>query len=254
MSSLIQICLFPSMICFCVCDTLGVMGERVALAAKESLSVSSYQLKLASLRVFHRHHHHQSIDQHNLTRHPSPISQSLKADKHPTRMRPPTRSTRSVRPSLNTNNARRSRSSATGPSSSHPVASEAAGNNNPNPPKPQSIMVPTAADAKVDPGTSPGSDPALANADAPVVGCFPVLPPPTFIYENQGQSQSPSEPLFPLVSPSLSVAGSIFLGGKPPRPRHRMSSNKLETLDAFFRRNTHPSRKEKEAICRDLDM
>ncbi|KAI0278151.1 hypothetical protein BGY98DRAFT_1096938 [Russula aff. rugulosa BPL654] len=33
-----------------------------------------------------------------------------------------------------------------------------------------------------------------------------------------------------------------------------MSSNKLETLDAFFRRNTHPSRKEKEAICKDLDM
>lgn len=177
-------------------------------------------------------------------------------------MRPPTRSTRSVRPSLNTNNARRSRSSATGPSSSHPVASEAAGNNNPNPPKPnkpQSIVVPTststAADAKVDPGTSPGSDPALANAaDAPVVGCFPVLPPTTFIYENQSQSQSPSESLFPLVSPNLSVAGSIFLGGKPPRPRHRMSSNKLETLDAFFRRNTHPSRKEKEAICKDLDM
>jgi len=33
-----------------------------------------------------------------------------------------------------------------------------------------------------------------------------------------------------------------------------MTSDKLETLDAFFRRNTHPSRKEKEAICKDLDM
>jgi hypothetical protein len=188
-------------------------------------------------------------------------------------MRPPTRSTRSVRPSLNTNNARRSRSSATGPSSSHPVAlrssetSEAAAVcNNPNPPKPtkpQSIIVPTsaAADAKVDPGTSPGSDPAAIDT-APVIGCFPVLPPSTFIYENQNQSQSRShsrslsESLIPLqvVSPSLSVAGSIILGGKPPRPRNRMPSDKLETLDAFFRRNTHPSRKEKEAICKNLDM
>ena len=31
-----------------------------------------------------------------------------------------------------------------------------------------------------------------------------------------------------------------------------MSSDKLETLDAFFRRNTHPSRKEKEAIRKAL--
>jgi hypothetical protein len=177
-------------------------------------------------------------------------------------MRPPTRSTRSVRPSINTNNARRSRSSATSPFASRSSESSeaAAGSNSPNPPKPakpQSIIVPTsaaAADAKVDPGTSPGLDPAPATANAPVVGCFPVLPPPTFIYENQNQSQSPSESLFPLVSPNLSVAGSIILGGKPPRPRHRMSTDKLETLDAFFRRNTHPSRKEKEAICKDLDM
>ena len=199
-------------------------------------------------------------------------------------MRPPTRSTRSVRPSINTNNARRSRTgSATSPSSSHPVASRssssssspseaaAAGSNNldtnpPQPNKPHSIIViPTSAtadaDAKVDPRTSPGSDPTppAINANAPVVGCFPVLPPSTFIYENenenQGQSQSPSESLpLQVVSPSLSVAGSIILGGKPPRPRHRMSSNKLETLDGFFRRNTHPSRKEKEAICKDIDM
>jgi len=180
-------------------------------------------------------------------------------------MRPPTRSTRSVRPSLNTNSARRSRSApGPSPSSSHPVASEAASSNNPNPPKstkPQSIIVPTSdADAKVDPGTSPGPDPypTPANANAPVVGCFPVLPQTMFVYENQNQSQqsqSPSEYLLPLVtSPNLSVAGSIILGGKPPRPRHRMSTDKLETLEAFFRRNTHPSRKEKEAICKDLDM
>ncbi|KAF8506779.1 hypothetical protein F5888DRAFT_1885779 [Russula emetica] len=77
-----------------------------------------------------------------------------------------------------------------------------------------------------------------------------------FVYENQNQSQSqsPSES-FPLLSPSLSgVTGSIILGGKPSRPRHRMSTDKLETLDAFFKFNTHPSRKEKEAISKDLDM
>ena len=178
-------------------------------------------------------------------------------------MRPPTRSTRSVRPSINTNNARRSRGSATGPFASRSSGSSeaAAGSHSPNLPKPttpQSIIVPTsaaAADAKVDPGTSPGLDPATpANANAPVIGCFPVLPSPTFIYENQNQSQSPSESPLPLLSPNLSVAGSIILGGKPPRPRHRMSTDKLETLDAFFRRNTHPSRKEKEAICKDLDL
>jgi hypothetical protein len=173
-------------------------------------------------------------------------------------MRPPTRSTRSVRPSLNTHNARRSRS-ATGPSSSQPVASRSSSEANLPKPKPQSIIELTSAaaadaDAQVDPGTSPGSDPAPANANAPVIGCFPVLPPPTFVYENRNlsQSQSPSESF--LVSPSLSVAGSIILGGKPPRPRHRMSTDKLEALDAFFRRNTHPSRKEKETICNDLDM
>ncbi|KAF8492439.1 hypothetical protein F5888DRAFT_1637183 [Russula emetica] len=148
------------------------------------------------------------------------------------------------------------------------AAHQAAGSNsNPLKPKPkpklQSIIVPisaaAAADAKVDPGTSPGSDPVPpANANAPVVGCFPVLPPPTFVYEiqnqNQNQSQSPSESL-PLLSPSLGgVTGSIILGGKPSRPRHRMSTDKLETLDAFFKFNTHPSHKEKEAISKDLDM
>ena len=170
-------------------------------------------------------------------------------------MRPPTRSTRSVRPSLNSNNARRSRS-APGPSSSHPVASQSSeANNVPPKPKPKTKPQPiiTAADAKVtvDPATLPESDPA-PHASPPVVSCFPVLSPSTFIYENENESQSHSESL-PLISPSLNVAGSIILG-KPPRPRHRMSSDKLETLAAFFRRNTHPSRKEKEAICKDLDM
>src|SRR6266478_6600088 len=177
-------------------------------------------------------------------------------------MRPPTRSTRSVRPSLNSNNTRRSRS-APGPSSSHPVASQSSEDNTseannvpPKPkPKPQPQPIITAADAKVtvDPATLPESDPA-PHASPPVVSCFPVLSPSTFIYENGNENEclSHSESL-PLISPSLSVAGSIILG-KPPRPRHRMSSDKLETLAAFFRRNTHPSRKEKEAICKDLDM
>ena len=171
-------------------------------------------------------------------------------------MRPPTRSTRSVRPSLNPNKARRSsRSGAPGPSTFHPVTSSeaaAGSNNSPKPSKPQSVTIPTSAtDSKVDPGTSPGSDPAPASANAPVVVCFPVLPSPTFVHENQ--NQSPPESLSLVSSPSLSVAGSIFLG-KPQRPRHRMSSDKLEALDTFFRRNTHPSRKEKETICKDLDL
>jgi homeobox domain-containing protein len=167
-------------------------------------------------------------------------------------MRPPTRSTRSVRPPLNTNNARRSRNAPEDVASSR---SSSQASNKPPKPKPQPIITTVtttaAADTKVDPGTSPRSEPAPVSAP-PVVGCFPVLPPSTFVYENQNQSQSYPESLT-LVSPSPSVAGPIILG-KPPRPRHRMSSNKLETLDAFFRRNTHPSRKEKEAICKDLDM
>jgi len=94
------------------------------------------------------------------------------------------------------------------------------------------------------------------------MSCFPVLPLPpatTFVFENhesplvgpRGHSSSrsapgPAESPFPFVS-SINAK-------PPPRSRHRMSSDKLETLDAFFRRNTHPSRKEKEAICKDLDM
>jgi len=59
----------------------------------------------------------------------------------------------------------------------------------------------------------------------------------------------------PLVAVGPHNAGcSPTLLGKPSRPRHRMSSDKLETLDAFFRRNTHPSRKEKEAVGKALNM
>jgi hypothetical protein len=182
------------------------------------------------------------------------------------RMRPPTRSTRSIRPPPNANNARRSSRGATGPP--HAVASHSeVTTTSPKPelksrskskPKLQSIIIAATADAdadiKVDPGTLPGS-----NA-APVIGCFPVFPPATFVFENQSQNnhdQSQSHPeseSLPLLGPG--VAGTIVLGlGKPPpRSRQRLSSDKLEALDASFRRNTHPSRKEKEAICKDLDM
>ena len=138
-------------------------------------------------------------------------------------MRPPTRTTRSARPSLNLYKARRSsRSGAPGPPTSHPVASAACSNNSPKPSKPQSIIIPTSAtDSKVDLGTSSGSDPKPASANAPVVVCFPVLPPPTFAYENE--IHSPSESLSLVNSPSLKAAGSIILG-KSQRPRHRMST------------------------------
>jgi hypothetical protein len=76
-----------------------------------------------------------------------------------TRMRPPTRSTRSVRPNT-INNARRSRG-APGPPSSHPVAPPSEATSTPPKPKPKSKLQSTiatahatTADAKVDPGTS----------------------------------------------------------------------------------------------------
>ena len=94
-----------------------------------------------------------------------------------------------------------------------------------------------------------------------------MLPPPatTFIFENHDRLPRLDSEESPLVGPphghsrlSAGPAESPFVSSvyaKPPaRSRHRMSSHKLETLDAFFRRNTHPSRKEKEAICKDLDM
>jgi hypothetical protein len=73
-----------------------------------------------------------------------------------------------------------------------------------------------------------------------------VLRPPSAGFEGD------ESPLVPVV-PHYVGYSPTFLG-KPSRPRHRMSSDKLETLDAFFRRNTHPSRKEKEVICKALDM
>jgi hypothetical protein len=84
------------------------------------------------------------------------------------------------------------------------------------------------------------------SVSTPVAGCLPSesWPATTFVYENQR-----------LVSAHAHAPGGVVTPtGKLPRSRHRMTSDKLETLDAFFRRNTHPSRKEKETICKDLDM
>jgi hypothetical protein len=194
----------------------------------------------------------------------TPVKSNSLPSINTTRMRPPTRSTRSVRPPPNTNNVRRSSRGATGPP--HAVASHSeATTTSPKPElksrsksksKLQSIIIAATADAdiKVEPGTLPGS-----NA-APAIICFPVFPPATFVFENQSQSshnQSQSRPeseSLPLLGPC--VAGTIVLGlGKPPpRSRQRLSSDKLEALDASFRHNIHPSRKEKETICKDLDM
>ena len=190
-------------------------------------------------------------------------------------MRPPTRSTRSVRPPppITIHARRNSGRSTTGP---YPAASHSEASTTPPQAKPesksksksrsrsklQSIITTTTAtadadaDAKVvdpDPDTFPRSDPAPASA-APVISCFPVCPPATFVFEKQSQNNPESEPL---SLPGPSVATTIVLGlGKPPpaRSRQRLSSDKLEALDASFRRNTHPSRKEKEVICKDLDM
>jgi hypothetical protein len=169
-----------------------------------------------------------------------------------TRMRPPTRSTRSLRPPSNkpSTNARGSRGSGCDTSDPLNLAPSQSNANAsmPQPKRPQSqAAVPTTADTTpVVTDTSPrGSDPAPAL----VLGCFPTLSPlsTTFVFENQKpgigrQSQT---------GPAGSNASAL---GKRPRSRHRITSDKLETLDAFFRRNTHPSRKEKEVICKDLDM
>jgi Homeodomain len=184
------------------------------------------------------HSQHPQRDTHSLNSAYSSIN---------TRMRPPTRSTRSVRPPSNkpNTNARGSR----GCSTSDPL------NPPPSQPKqPQSTVAATAAAAAADApnvvtGKSPGgSDPAPAL----VLGYFPLSPPPppaTFIFENQ---RPELEDQFQTQTGPAGPNASAF--GKPPRSRHRMTSNKLETLDALFRRNTHPSRKEKEAICKDLNM
>jgi hypothetical protein len=144
-------------------------------------------------------------------------------------MRPPTRSTRSVRQRQ----------------PSKKVIPNAQG----SPHTPSLLPVPfllevdpqpieSMADSHVEVGTSESK---------PIAGCLTSesWPPTTFVYENQK-----------LVSAHAHDApgATVTPTGKRPRSRHRMTSDKLETLDAFFRRNTHPSRKEKEAICKDLDM
>ena len=141
-------------------------------------------------------------------------------------MRPPTRSTRSVR--------QRQPSKKVSP------------NTRGSPPTPASFLLevnpqPTEsiADSNIEVGTS---------VSTPVAGSLPSgsWAPTTFVYENQK-----------LVSAHAGASDTtvtVTPAGKLPRSRHRMTSDKLETLDACFRRNTHPSRKEKEAICKDLDM
>jgi hypothetical protein len=191
------------------------------------------------------------------------------------RMRPPTRSTRSVRayPTKTATNARRSRGTSGPPT---PLVSSETGNTDaaplPNPRPPQRVSAGDEEEAKVDPGTSPGSRPQ-ASTPPPVIGCFPVFPPPaaatlstTFVFEIENDASGPVDPhnagsTSPLL-PIMSENSKPPPPPPPPRPlprhrhrhRHRMSSENLEMLDAIFRRNTHPSRKEKEAICKDLDV
>src|SRR6266702_4160723 len=147
-------------------------------------------------------------------------------------MRPPTRSTRSVRqpqPSKKVSpNARGSPHTSGLPAQ---FLLEA------NPQPIESIV-----DANIEVGTSSGSDPVPTL----VAGCLPFesWPPTTFVYENQRLASANAH------APSATATPT----GRPPRSRHRMTSDKLETLEAFFRHDTHPSRKEKEAICKDLDM
>jgi Homeodomain len=164
------------------------------------------------------------------------------------RMRPPTRSTRSTRLPSNkpTTNARGSRTSD--PLNPAPLQPIASATTTAQPKQPQSVV---SGAATVDTSTSLGD--SDLSPKPPVLGYCSVLstPPTKFVFENQKlelehQSQAQAQA-------QTSPAGSNALG-KPPRSRHRMTSEKLETLDAFFRRNTHPSRKEKEAICKDLDM
>ncbi|KAF8274163.1 hypothetical protein EI94DRAFT_1794790 [Lactarius quietus] len=140
-------------------------------------------------------------------------------------MRPPTRSTRSVR--------RRQPSKKVSPNaqgSPHTPSLPVSFLLEVNPQPIESI-----ADSNIEVGTSEST---------PIAGCLPSesWTPTTFVYENQKLASHDT--------PGATVTPT----GKLPRSRHRMTSDKLETLDAFFRRNTHPSRKEKEAICKDLDM
>ncbi|KAH9065813.1 hypothetical protein EDB87DRAFT_891820 [Lactarius vividus] len=157
------------------------------------------------------------------------------AQQRNTRMRPPTRSTRSVRqrqPSKRVGPNARGSPHTPGLPASFLVLE----------PSPQPIGCISGGDIEV--ATSSGSD-AMS---ALVSGCTPseLWPPTTFVYENQGlvsESANAQDP---------SATAGVTPPGKLPRSRHRMTGDKLETLEAFFRRNTHPSRKEKEDICKDL--
>ncbi|KAH9004090.1 hypothetical protein EDB86DRAFT_2130283 [Lactarius hatsudake] len=152
-------------------------------------------------------------------------------------MRPPTRSTRSVRqrqPSRKVSpNAGGSPHTPSLPASFLVLESN-----------PQPIESISGGDIEV--GTSSGPD-AMSTL---VAGCTPseLWPPTTFVYENQRLASESANAQDP------SATAAVTPPGKLPRSRHRMTGDKLETLDAFFRRNTHPSRKEKEALCKDLDI
>ncbi|KAI9512509.1 hypothetical protein F5148DRAFT_1162247, partial [Russula earlei] len=88
--------------------------------------------------------------------------------------------------------------------------------------------------------TSPESNPA---SPASVVGRSPALPPATFIFEAQGRPESPPPPFaFGGFGPDPN-GGGLIVQGKPPRSRNRMPSDKLDG-----------ARREKEAICKDLDI
>ena len=174
--------------------------------------------------------------------HAIPIHFSLVYSSVNTRMRPPTRSTRSIRPPSDrrSTNPRGNRSETSNPP--NPPTLQPNLSTQPNRSQSQATVAAAAAETNVDSSTSSGGSDL---APMLVLGCFPVLPSPaTFVFENQR----------PEPEAQTAPGSNASALGKPPRSRHRMTSGKLETLDAFFRHNTHPSRKEKEAICKDLDM
>ncbi|KAI0308138.1 hypothetical protein B0F90DRAFT_1665033 [Multifurca ochricompacta] len=146
-------------------------------------------------------------------------------------MRPPTRSTRSARPTSRkaSVNARGNRGTSN-PSAPSQVNDE-----------PKTGSVAATIDVQVNPSTLSGLD--SAPASMPIVGCFPAWPRTTFVLENEKVASMLA------FSPNARA-----MSGKPTRSRRRMTTDKVEALDAFFRHNTHPSRKEKESICKNLDI
>ncbi|KAI0274997.1 hypothetical protein BC834DRAFT_965446 [Gloeopeniophorella convolvens] len=100
---------------------------------------------------------------------------------------------------------------------------------------------PQPKDALVDPQSKSepcGQDPGSTS----IILCFPA----GLQVEDTAEQQSQK------LAHTRAPAGAS--GRRTQRPRHRMTSDKLEKLDAFFRSNTHPSRREKETICEELDM